>query len=93
MGGMVLFQNSQVIFLTRFTLLLFFFDTPVAIKVSILLHYVIALSGMHVVANRLFHIQNIFLSLIGASIFVFNSFISMQITEGHTWILSYAYIP
>jgi hypothetical protein len=93
MGGMVLFQNSQVIFLTPFTLLLFFFDTPVAIKVSIWLHYVIALSGMHMVANRLFHIQNVFLSLIGASIFVFNSFISMQITEGHTWILSFAYIP
>jgi hypothetical protein len=90
---MVLFQNSQVIFLTPFTLLLFFFDTPVAIKVSIWLHYVIALSGMHMVANRLFHIQNVFLSLIGASIFVFNSFISMQITEGHTWILSFAYIP
>lgn len=92
-GGMVLFQNSQVIFLTPFTLLLFFFSTPVAIKVSIFLHYLIALSGMHVVANRLFHIQSVCLSLIGASIFVFNSFIPMQITEGHTWILSFSYIP
>lgn len=45
-GGMVLFQNPQVILLTPFTLLLLFLDTPEAIKVSIVLHYVIALLGV-----------------------------------------------
>lgn len=48
---------------------------------------------MHFVAKKLSGIHNPMLSLVGASIFVFNSFISLQVSEGHTWILSFAYIP
>ena len=92
-GGMVLFQNSQVSFLTPFTFLYFFLDTPQAMKISILLHYVIALIGMYLLGKKLFKINNFFLILFASSIFVFNSFISLQVTVGHTWILPFAYIP
>ena len=92
-GGMVLFQNSQVPSFTPFAFLHLFLDTPQAMKVSIILHYVIALGGMYVIGKRLFKINSFFLILVGAGIFVFNSFISLQLTEGHTWILPFAYIP
>jgi hypothetical protein len=92
-GGMVLFQNAQIIFLTPFTLLLCFLDTPAAIKVSILVHYIIALCGMYVVASRLFHIQRVFFVLLGAAVYVFNSSFSLHFTEGHTTLLTFAYIP
>lgn len=92
-GGMVLFQNSQVPFFTPFTLLYFLFDTPQAVKISILFHLIIAFIGMYLLAKKRFGIDHFFLILVPSSIFVFNSFISMQITVGHTWILAFAYIP
>ena len=92
-GGMVLFQNSQVPFLTPFTFLYLFLDVPGAMKISILLHYVIALLGMYLLGRRLFKINSFFLILLASSIFVFNSFISLHLTVGHAWMLPFAYIP
>jgi hypothetical protein len=92
-GGMVLHQHHEVHFLTPFTFLYFLFPSPHAIKISILLHYVIALTGMYILGRKIFGINNFLLILIPSSIFVFNSLLSLHIAEGHTWILPVAYIP
>lgn len=92
-GGNVLFQNPQVPFLTPFTFLYFFFDTPQGIKISILLHYIIALIGMYFLGRHIYKIKNVLLIIIAASLFVFNSFLSLHLTEGHTVMLPCTYIP
>jgi len=92
-GGMVVFQHHEIPFLTPFTFLLFFLPASEAIKISIFLHYLIAAIGMYILGKKLFRINNIFLILIPSSLFLFNSSFTLHISEGHTWILPFAYIP
>lgn len=92
-GGMVSYQQHANPLLTPFTILCFLFTTPQAVKISIFLHYVIALTGMYIIGRKMFKLNNLFLILIPSSIFVFNGSFFLHFSEGHTWLLPFAYIP
>jgi len=92
-GGMVLFQHCEDSLLSPFTFLYFFLGTPEAAKISLFLHYVLASSGMYLLGRRLFCLRNRIFILVGSCIFLFNGFFALQITVGHYWILTFAYMP
>ena len=92
-GGHVLWQNPQVRFFTPMFIFHLFFGPVLAIKIEIILHYFIALWGMYRISIKIFNIKNFILAIFPAFYFVFNSSISAHLKEGHTWILSFAYIP
>ncbi|MCX5714245.1 MAG: hypothetical protein NT033_05450 [Candidatus Omnitrophica bacterium] len=92
-GGIVLFEHPEDSFLSPFTSLYFLFDTPVAVRMSIFLHLVIGMAGITAIARRLFGLRSITLTLAAGALFAGNGFLALQITSGHMWILTCAYIP
>jgi hypothetical protein len=62
-------------------------------KLNIILHYFIAWIGFLAIARVIFGVSDAFVFVGMSSVFVLNSFFSLQISEGHTWILPAAYIP
>jgi hypothetical protein len=92
-GGSVLFQNPQIPLTSPTYLLGLLMTVPVAMKFNIVLHYFLALTGVVAIARRVFRIRALLLTVAAGSVFVFNSFFSLQISEGHSWMLTAAYIP
>ena len=86
-------QNPQVPLISPAYLLAVAFELPVAMKIAIWLHYILALLGILLLARLVYKIKNGVLAIYAGSIFFLNSHISLQLSEGHTWILPAAYIP
>ena len=92
-GGSVFFQNPQTAIVSVVYLLAPFVGLLLAMKLSIAIHYVLALLGMALLARNVYKLTNIFSIVLASTFFVFTSHLSLQIAEGHTWILSATYIP
>lgn len=92
-GGCVLFQNPQIPMISPAYVLALLMPFVAAMKVNILLHYFLTLVGFAIVAKTVFRVSNPVVFLCAGSLFIFNGFFSLQIAEGHTWILSAAYYP
>ena len=92
-GGSVLLQNPQVPIFSPAFLLAPFVGLLIATKANIMLHYFLALLGIALIARKVYQISSTPVIIVTAAVFAFNSFFSLQIGEGHAWILSFAYIP
>jgi hypothetical protein len=92
-GGMVLLQNPQIPVFSPFYIFAPLINSIVAMKLTIVIHYFIAAFGIFFLSRYVYHLSNIELSFVPIGVFCFNSFWSLQISEGHTWILCSAYIP
>ena len=92
-GGAALFQHPQVPVITPAYLLQPFVGLPLALKLTITIYYALALFGMTLLARKVYGLSNIWSIILSSAIFVFNSFWALQISEGHSWIFSIAYIP
>ena len=92
-GGSVLFQHPQVPMVSFAYLLAPFVGLLLAMKLTIAIHYGLALFGMILLARRVYGLSNIFLIVLASTVFVFSSFLSLQNADGTAWILTTAYIP
>src|SRR5215475_15442870 len=77
-GGSVLFQNPQIPLTSPAYILSLLMPLPAAMKLNIMLHYVIALTGFVAIARVIFRVSNPFMIVCASSVFVFNSFFSLQ---------------
>jgi hypothetical protein len=92
-GGSVLFQHPQIpmfsftYFLAPFTGLL------LAVKLTIAIHYGLAMLGMVLLARKVYGLSNMFSILLASACFVFASYFSLRVAVGHTFTLTVSYIP
>jgi len=92
-GGDVLWANPQVELLSPTYLLAIAMPLAVAIKVNIVLHFWIALVGMHLLLTRLFELTFLPLVVYLASLFAFSGAPAMHIAVGHSVLLPMFYLP
>lgn len=90
-GGAPLLANPQSRFLSPTYLAVLLLGAVRGIKVEILLHLIIGLSGTYRLA-RGFGMSR-WGAALSASLFVFNSSFALNLTVGMTWFLSVSYIP
>jgi hypothetical protein len=92
-GGNVLWQNPQVPLLSPTFALTALMPLPLAMKVDILLHYLIGLAGMHVLLARGIGLRSTPLAIFLASTFALSGALAMHLTAGHTNFLPAFYLP
>ena len=92
-GGSVLFQNPQVPMLSVAYLLEPFTGILLAMKLTIAIHYGLALFGMMLLARKVYGLSNVFSIILASAYFVFSSYLALQVGEGHAWALSATVIP
>jgi hypothetical protein len=92
-GGNVLWQNPQVALLSPVYPLTLLLPLPLAVKVSILLHYWLAFVGMHLLLTRIIGVT--FLPLVAylAAVFTFAGGHAMHLAVGHNNFLPAFYLP
>ena len=92
-GGNVLWQNPQLALLNPVYLFAPLFSLPVAVKVSILAHYLVGLAGMHLLGTRVFRLNFPPVTLFVGSLFTFGGGIALHLAVGHASFLPYFYLP
>lgn len=100
-GGNVLWANPQVAFFSPVYPLAAVMSIPLAMKITIVIHYWIGLVGMHLLLMRIFRLQpdlkigptSHLLILFLASAFVFSGAPVLHLSVGHANFLPAFYLP
>ncbi len=92
-GGNALWQNPQVSLVSPVYPLALVVPLAVAMKLNVLLHYVLGFAGMHMLLTRVFRITFRPALLFLASLFVLAGGAAFHITVGHVTFLPYFYLP
>jgi len=90
--GVPYFADPQVGYYSFQQLLFIFFPPLLALKISFFIFSLTAFIGMFLLANKSFKL-NIYISLIAATLFLFNGFFNYRAIIGHFSFLSYVFIP
>ena len=90
--GVPYFADPQVGYYSFQQLLFIFFSPLVALKISFFIFSLTAFIGIFLLANKSFKL-NIYISLIAATLFLFNGFFNYRAIIGHFSFLSYVFIP
>jgi hypothetical protein len=92
-GGNVLWQNPQVALISPVYPLSFVLSLPVAVKVTILLHYLLGFAGMHLLLTVTLGVAWWPIVLLLASIFTLAGGPVFHLAVGHATFLPYFYLP
>ena len=92
-GGSTLFQHPQVPMFSFTYLLEPFIGLLLAAKLTIAIHYGLALFGMMLLARKVYGLSNIFSIVLASTYFVFATYFSLRVAVGHTFTLPISYIP
>ena len=90
--GVPYFADPQIGYYSFQQLLFIFFSPLVALKISYFIFSLTAFFGTFLLANRSFKL-NIYISLIAATLFLYNGFFNYRTIIGHFSFLSYVFIP
>ncbi|HSK08738.1 MAG TPA: hypothetical protein VK911_04125, partial [Vicinamibacterales bacterium] len=92
-GGNVLWQNPQMAVLSPVYLLAPVFALPLAMKINVLLHYLVGLAGMHLLVTRVFRLRFFPLAFFVVALFTLAGGEALHLTSGHVSFLPYFYLP
>jgi hypothetical protein len=92
-GGSVLWQNPQVALISPVYPLSLVVSLPVAMKVTILLHYLLGFAGMHLLLTGALGVAWWPIVLLLASIFTLAGGPVFHLAVGHATFLPYFYLP
>jgi hypothetical protein len=92
-GGHVLWQNPQVALLSPMYPLLLIAPLPVAMKLNVLLHYLVGFAGMHLLLTRQLGVTYPPTILVLASLFTLAGGPALHLAVGHATFLPYFYLP
>ena len=92
-GGNVLWQNPQVALISPVYPLLFVVSLPVAMKVTIFLHYLVGFAGMHLLLTGALGVAWWPIALLLASLFTLAGGPVFHLAVGHATFLPYFYLP
>ena len=90
--GVPFFGDPQTMFYSFQQLIFLFFGPITALKIMFLFFSLIGFFGTFFLLNKSFN-KNIYISLIAASLFLFNGFFNYRAIIGHVAYLSYVFIP
>ena len=90
--GVPYFADPQIGYYSFQQLLFVFFPPLIALKISFFIFSLTAFIGMFLLAHKSFKL-NIYISLIAATLFLFNGFFNYRAIIGHFSFLSYVFIP
>ncbi len=90
--GVPYFADPQIGYYSFQQLLFIFFSPLVALKISFFIFSLTAFIGTFLLANKSFKL-NIYISLIAATLFLYNGFFNYRTIIGHFSFLSYVFIP
>ena len=90
--GVPFYADPQSGFYSFQQIFFIFFSPLMAIKLSFLFYSLISFFGFFFLVNKSFKL-NIYLSLLAATLFLFNGFFNYRAVIGHWSFLSYAFIP
>ena len=90
--GVPYFADPQIGYYSFQQLLFIFFSPLVALKISFFIFSLTAFIGTFLLANKSFKL-NIYISLIAATLFLYNGFFNYRAIIGHFSFLSYVFIP
>jgi hypothetical protein len=92
-GGNPLWQNPQAALISPVYVLALAMPLPVAMKLNVLVHYLIGFAGMHVLLVGVFRIAFRPALLMLASLFVLAGGMALHLAVGHVSFLPYFYAP
>jgi hypothetical protein len=92
-GGNVLWQNPEVELLTPAYPLSLFMSLALAIKITIVLHYLVAFIGMHLLLTDILGLSFLPLVVYLASLFTLSGAPAMHVAVGHSVLLPMFYLP
>ncbi len=92
-GGNGLWANPQVPLLSPAYLLAPLFGFPMAMKLNITLHYLLALIGVDLLVSRYFHVKSWASRFFLTTTFTFSGAYALHIAAGHTNFLPVMYTP
>ena len=90
--GVPFFADPQTGFYSFQQLIFIFFSPILALKLTFLFFSLTAFFGIFFLANKSFKL-NIYLSILAATLFLFNGFFNYRAIIGHWSFLSYVFIP
>jgi hypothetical protein len=92
-GGNVLWQNPQTALLTPAYALALIAGVPLALKLTVLLHYLAGFAGMHVLLRRGLGVTSNLYVWFVAAMFTLAGGAALHVAVGHTTFLPYFYLP
>jgi hypothetical protein len=92
-AGDVLWQNPQVALLSPVYLFSLMVSLPLAMKLNIVLHYLVGFFGMHVLLTRAFKLSYLPGVLFLSCLFTLAGGPAFHLEVGHATFLSYFYLP
>jgi len=92
-GGNVLWQNPQVALLSPAYPLVAIVGLPLAMKLTIALHYFAGLVAMHLLLTRIFGLRFLPLIVFLGCVFTFSGALAMHLAVGHANFLPAFYLP
>ena len=90
--GIPFFGDPQTMYYSFQQLIFLLFSPLLSLKIMFLFFSLVGFFGTFFLLNKSFN-KNIYISLIAASLFLFNGFINYRAVIGHVTLLSYAFIP
>ena len=90
--GIPFFGDPQTMYYSFQQLIFLFFSPIFSLKIMFLFFSLVGFFGTFFLLNKSFN-KNIYISLIAASLFLFNGFINYRAVIGHLAYLSYVFIP
>ena len=90
--GTPFFADPQTMYYSLQQLFFIFFSPLLALKIMFLFFSLISFLGVFFLMHKSFK-KNIYISLIAASLFLFNGFFNFRTIVGHVAYLSYIFIP
>ena len=90
--GIPFFGDPQTMYYSFQQLIFLLFSPIVSLKIMFLFFSLIGFFGTFFLLNKSFN-KNIYISLIAASLFLFNGFFNYRAVIGHVTFLSYSFIP
>ena len=92
-GGNVLWANPQVSLVSPVYLLALVMPLTLAMKVNVLVHYLIGCLGMHLVIERVVGVKSLAATVFLVSLFVFSGALALHVMAGHTVYLPVFLLP
>ena len=92
-GGNVLWQNPQVALLTPVYVFALALPLATAMKLNILLHYLVGFAGMHLLLTRVFKLTFLPAIFFLAATFTLAGGAAFHLVVGHATFLPYFYLP
>jgi hypothetical protein len=92
-GGNVLWQNPQVALLSPAYPLAPIVGLPIAMKLTIVLHYFTGFVGMHLLVTRIFDLKTPVLTIFLGAAFTLSGALAMHLAVGHANFLPAFYLP